>query len=78
MVDTKLARTARVPALLQVAAYAHQLRRESIPCDPYVSLILGNDVESLHELATLTPVFEQKRQRLIELLTAHRAPGLPR
>lgn len=75
VVDTKLARTARVPALLQVAAYADQLHRESIPCDPYVSLILGNDIESLHELATLAPVFEQKRQRLVELLTAHREPG---
>ncbi|MBF0807681.1 hypothetical protein E4U03_03495 [Rothia nasimurium] len=75
VVDTKLARTARVPALLQVAAYADQLHREGIPCNPYVSLILGNNVESLHELATLTPVFEQKRQRLVEILTTHREPG---
>ncbi|MDO4821307.1 MAG: AAA domain-containing protein [Rothia sp. (in: high G+C Gram-positive bacteria)] len=77
VVDTKLARTARVPALLQVAAYADQLQQEGIACDPFASLILGNDVESLHELATLTPVFEQKHQRLLQLLTAHRAPGTP-
>ncbi|MGV3104068.1 AAA domain-containing protein [Rothia sp. 32237D007AR] len=77
VVDTKLARTARVPALLQVAAYADQLDSEGIPTDPYVCLILGNNVESLHELATLTPVFEQKRQRLLHLLAAHQKPGTP-
>lgn len=75
VVDSKLARTARVPALLQLAAYADQLNREGISLDPQVSLILGNGVESLHELATITPVFEEKRQRFRALTAAHRVAG---
>ncbi|MFW0169947.1 AAA domain-containing protein [Rothia sp. P4278] len=75
VVDSKLARTARVPALLQLAAYADQLHSEGISLDPQVSLILGNGVESLHELATITPVFEEKRERFQSLTAAHRLEG---
>ncbi|WP_257617998.1 AAA domain-containing protein [Rothia nasimurium] len=75
VVDTKLARTARVPALLQLAAYADQLSHEGIKCDQLVSLVLGNGVESLHELATIAPVFDVKRQRLQNLLTSRRQAG---
>ncbi|WP_421083634.1 AAA domain-containing protein [Rothia nasimurium] len=74
VVDTKLARTARVPALLQLAAYAHQLEHEGIDLDSQVSLILGHEVESLHELSTITPVFEEKRERLEALLRQRRRP----
>lgn len=74
VVDAKLARTARVTALLQLAAYANQLHSAGIPVDRYASLILGNGVESLHDLSTITPVFEEKRERLLHLLTLHSAP----
>lgn len=74
VVDTKLARSARVPALLQLAAYAHQLRLEGFEVDPQVSLILGHGVESLHDLATITPVFDEKRERLEALFRERRRP----
>lgn len=71
VVDSKLARTARVTALLQLAAYADQLSQAGIEVDRQASLILGNGVESLHKLDTITPVFEEKRERLRVLLSLH-------
>lgn len=75
VVDTKLARTARVTALLQLAAYARQLELAGIPVDRQASLILGSGVESLHDLSTITPVFEEKRERLLHLLGLQGAAG---
>ncbi|MDY3048792.1 MAG: AAA domain-containing protein [Rothia sp. (in: high G+C Gram-positive bacteria)] len=75
VVDSKLARTARIPALLQLAAYADQLQKEGIPLDPQVALILGNKTESLHPLDTLMPVFQEKRQSIYRLLREHRRSG---
>src|SRR5690625_4302324 len=46
--DTKLARQARVPALLQLAAYADQLERLGFDPGSEVALILGTMVESRH------------------------------
>ena len=44
--DTKLARKARVTALLQLAAYADQLRRLGIPVSDDTYLLLGSGEES--------------------------------
>lgn len=68
VVDSKLARQARSSALLQLAAYAHQLEEAGIKLAPEVSLILGSEVESFHRLDKLLPVFEQKREVLRQLL----------
>src|SRR5690554_877591 len=49
--DTKLARSARVTALLQLAAYADQLERIGIPTAETVELLLGDGTVSEHRLS---------------------------
>ncbi|MEK9536143.1 MAG: TM0106 family RecB-like putative nuclease [Aquiluna sp.] len=64
VVDTKLARSAKVTALMQLAAYADQLRKIEIPVGPEVSLWLGNGEVSVHQLADIEPVFRQRMSHL--------------
>ncbi len=71
VVDTKLARRAKVTALLQLAAYADQLLAAGIPVAPQVSLILGTRNRTQHRIADLLPVFNARRARLVELTSAH-------
>ncbi|MGD9606727.1 MAG: TM0106 family RecB-like putative nuclease, partial [Leucobacter sp.] len=66
--DTKLARRAKVTALMQLAAYAEQLDRLGVPVSPDVVLILGDGSRSRHRLADIAPVFRARRARLHELL----------
>lgn len=66
--DTKLARRAKVSALMQLAAYAEQLERLDIPVDSEVVLILGDGSHSVHQLSDIAPVFRARRQRLHALL----------
>lgn len=66
--DTKLARRAKVTALMQLAAYAEQLRRLGIPVAPEVSLILGDETTSRHHLSDIEPVFRARRERLHTIL----------
>ncbi|MGD8168898.1 TM0106 family RecB-like putative nuclease [Herbiconiux sp. P16] len=66
--DTKLARHAKVTALLQVAAYADQLERLGVPVGPQVHLLLGDGSTSTHELRDILPVFRDRRERLEALL----------
>jgi len=74
--DTKLARKAKVTALMQLAAYAEQLERLGIPVDPEAVLILGDGARSAHRIAQIAPVFRAQRARLHELLLARvRAVG---
>lgn len=84
--DTKLARHAKVTALLQLAAYGDQLLRAGIPVDPAVTLVLGATVQladggfdyvrSHHKLADILPVFRERRERFLALTAGHRAqPG---
>jgi len=65
--DTKLARSVRVTALLQLAAYYEQLVRLGIPADDTVALILGTDDVSEHDVHDILPVYRQRRERLTEL-----------
>lgn len=58
--DTKLARSAKVTALLQLAAYAERLRAISIPVDDVVVLILGDGRHSEHRLDEIEPVFRNR------------------
>jgi len=68
--DTKLARKARVTALLQLAAYADQLRKHGIPVAEDTYLLLGNGEESKHRLADIEPVFHDRVARLKQMIEA--------
>ena len=71
VVDAKLARRAKVPALLQLAAYGDQLLAAGVPVDPDVSLVLGTRERTSHRLADLLPVYRDRRERLVRLTTEH-------
>ena len=69
--DTKLARHAKVTALLQRAAYGDQLLKAGITPDQVVTLVLGatvplpeggfDYVRSHHKLSEILPVFRERR-----------------
>jgi predicted RecB family nuclease len=68
--DTKLARKARVTALLQLAAYADQLRKLGIPVSDDTYLLLGSGEESRHSLSDIEPVFHDRVARLKQMIEA--------
>ncbi len=70
--DTKLARSARVTALLQLAAYAEQLERRGVPTADSVQLLLGDATVSEHRLRDITPVYRQRRERLHQIIRERR------
>ncbi|WP_194410627.1 AAA domain-containing protein [Microbacterium cremeum] len=70
--DTKLARRARVTALMQLAAYVDQLDRLHVPRADRVELLLGDGSVSVHEVADLLPVFGLRRERLAALIADRR------
>ncbi|SDB86434.1 uncharacterized protein SAMN05216410_0543 [Sanguibacter gelidistatuariae] len=73
VVDAKLARRAKVTALLQLAAYADQLLAAGIPVAPKLRLVLGDASYSEHALSDILPVYRERRARLETLLDTHRA-----
>ncbi|GAB3159614.1 hypothetical protein GCM10027059_06140 [Myceligenerans halotolerans] len=75
--DTKLARRAKVRALLQLAAYADQLIAARIDPTDHVHLILGDGTETHHDLGDVLPVFRQRRERLLHVLTEHVSDDAP-
>lgn len=66
--DSKLARKARVTALMQLAAYVDQLDRLGIPRSDEVDLILGDGTLSTHAVDDLLPLFQVRRARLRALI----------
>lgn len=70
--DTKLARHARVTALMQLAAYVDQLDRLAVPRSDRVQLLLGDGSVSEHEVDDLLPVFSLRRERLAALIADRR------
>ncbi|MFT4233399.1 MAG: TM0106 family RecB-like putative nuclease, partial [Microbacterium sp.] len=66
--DSKLARTARVTALMQLAAYVDQLDRLGIPRSDHVDLLLGDGTTSTHAVSDILPLLEVRRDRLRELI----------
>ncbi|MET0296633.1 MAG: TM0106 family RecB-like putative nuclease [Microbacterium sp.] len=70
--DTKLARHARVTALMQLAAYVDQLDRLGVPRSDVVELLLGDGSTSTHEVDDLMPVFRLRRARLKALIADRR------
>lgn len=62
--DAKLARRAKVTALLQLAAYARALRTMDVPVADEVRLLLGDGTVSVHQLRGIEPVLLERRARL--------------
>ena len=75
--DTKLARSAKVTALLQIAAYADKLSQAGFPVHPEAELILGNGNPVVYQVDELIPVYREQRTRLQRLLDEHYAGGVP-
>ena len=73
--DTKLARHAKVEALLQLAAYGEQLERAGFPPSDEVTLILGTGEWASFSLPDLLPAYRERRRRVTELTAAHLARG---
>lgn len=66
--DTKLARSPKVTAVLQLAAYADELSRCGVRVDETVSLLIGDGTSSEHRVDDLLPVYRLRRRRLLELI----------
>lgn len=75
--DTKLARHAKVSALLQIAAYADQLKSVGVPVAAQGELILGDGSRTLHDIERIVPVYREQRRSLEAMLDAHQAAGSP-
>lgn len=75
--DSKLARRARVTALLQLAAYAAQLDRLGIPRAETVELLLGDGTTSSHRLDDIEPVYLLRRDRLRRIVDERLADEAP-
>lgn len=71
--DAKLARRAKVTALLQLAAYAGQLRRIGVTVSEDVDLLLGNGTTSTHRLKDIEPMYRLRRTRLATMVAEHLA-----
>lgn len=75
--DTKLARGAKVTALVQLAAYADQLLAAGVDVAPDVTLVLGDRTRAAFPLRDLLPVYRERRARLEALLEQRRAATAP-
>ncbi|MGV0645583.1 TM0106 family RecB-like putative nuclease [Mycolicibacterium sp. XJ879] len=77
VLDSKLARSAKIQALLQIAGYADALRRMQVPIADTAGLILGDRTTVDYPVDNLIPVYRQQRDRLRDLLDTHFASGAP-
>ena len=75
--DTKLARSVKVEALLQLAAYADTLAQAGVPVAPEVELVLGDGAAVSYRVDELLPVYAPRRAALQRLLDDHLASGKP-
>ncbi|HEX9498311.1 MAG TPA: TM0106 family RecB-like putative nuclease, partial [Mycobacterium sp.] len=73
--DTKLARSVKVEALLQLAAYADTLAAAGVPVAPEVELVLGDGATASYRVDELLPVYLPRRAALQRLLDDHLAGG---
>jgi len=73
--DTKLARSVKVEALLQLAAYADTLAAEGVPVAPELELVLGDGATATYRVDELLPVYLPRRAALQRLLDDHLAGG---
>ncbi len=75
--DTKLARSVKVTALLQLAAYADALSRAGVPVHDEVELVLGDGRAVAYRAGDLLPVYRSRRAALQHLLDQHYTIGAP-
>ena len=75
--DTKLARRARVTALMQVVAYVDQLEAIGVPVDETVQLLLGDGSVSEHRVDDIRPVYAKRRARLLRIVDERVAASGP-
>ena len=75
--DTKLARHARVTALMQLAAYVDRLDQLRVPRADEVQLLLGDGSTSTHRVDDLLPVYALRRRRLRALLEDRLSASVP-
>jgi predicted RecB family nuclease len=73
--DTKLARSVKVEALLQLAAYADTLAAEGVPVADEVELVLGDGAVASYRIDELLPVYLPRRAALERLLDRHLGAG---
>lgn len=71
--DTKLARKAKITALIQLAAYAYQLRLNQIPTSSKVHLILGDQSVTTHNLEDVMPTYLLRRKNMQKLIADRQA-----
>ncbi|MCU1411893.1 MAG: family RecB-like putative nuclease [Rhodoglobus sp.] len=71
--DTKLARSVKVTALLQLAAYYDQLVRLNVPADETVELILGTDEVVPQDVNDILPVYRKRKARLHQIVAERAA-----
>lgn len=69
--DTKLARSVKVEALLQLAAYADTLAASGVPVADEVELLLGDGTVAGYRVDELLPVYLPRRAALERLLDGH-------
>ncbi len=77
VIDTKLARSPKVTALLQLAAYADALADSGVPVAPDAELLLGDGTVVRYRLSDLIPVYRSQRACVQRLLDDHYAGGTP-
>lgn len=75
--DTKLARSPKVTALLQLAAYADALADSGVAVAPEAELELGDGTVVRYRVGDLIPVYRSQRAHLQRLLDEHHAAGAP-
>jgi uncharacterized protein len=75
LIDTKLARSPKVTALLQLAAYADALTGMGVSVADEAELRLGDGSVVRYRVCDLIPVFRAQRALLQRLLDAHYAAG---
>lgn len=75
--DTKLARRAKITALMQLAAYSEQLLLVGIPTGEWVHLVLGDGRTSSHRLRDILPVYRKRRARLEHIVDERVADDAP-
>ncbi len=75
--DTKLARHAKITALLQLAAYSDQLQRIGVQTGEQVHLWLGDMQVSTHRLRDILPVYRRRRARLERIIDERVEDALP-
>ncbi len=73
--DTKLARSPKVTALLQLAAYADALAASGVPIAPEAELRLGDGTAVRYRVCDLVPVYRSQRALLQNLLDRHYGTG---